>query len=134
MGKTRLLSLALPIIAFPLAVIIYNNYYNPYNNYYNPYNQVPPYNQNYYDVTTVPVYPNRTEAEKNLTSAVEAALREDPFLSNYASQIQVYTVNQEVTLSGIVDSDRIRLNAESKAKSVLGVKKVVNLINVQKTR
>ncbi|HRD55309.1 MAG TPA: BON domain-containing protein [Parachlamydiaceae bacterium] len=109
------------------AVIIYNNYYNPYG-------QVPPFNQNYYDTTVVPIYPNRTPEEKELTLKVQTAFLEDPYLGPYASQIEVHSVAQEITLSGLVDSDRIRLSAETKAKNTLGVKRVVNLINVQKTR
>lgn len=109
------------------AVIIYNNYYNPYG-------QVPPFNQNYYDTTVVPIYPNKTPEEKALTLKIQTAFLEDPYLSQYASQIEVHSVQQEVTLSGVVDSDRIRLNAETKAKNTLGVKKVINLINVEKTR
>ncbi len=105
-----------------------------YNDYYNPYNQVPPYNQNYYDQINMPVYPNKTEAEKALTAKIEATFQNDPYLSPYSSRIEIYTMGQDVTLSGVVDSDRIKLSAETKAKNTLGVKKVVNLINVEKTK
>lgn len=78
--------------------------------------------------------PNSTEKEKDITARIQTAFQGDPLLSKYSSQIEVYTAGQEVTLSGLVDSDRVRLAAEAKAKNILGVKRVNNLINVEKTK
>lgn len=106
---------------------LFGYYYNRSYQYNYPYN---PY---YYDPIQYE-YPNRTEEEKQLSARIERAFQEDPVLSPYASSIQVYSIGREVTLTGLIDSDRIRLRAESKAKSILGVKKVVNSINVEKTK
>jgi osmotically-inducible protein OsmY len=125
MRKMRFFSIPFPFIL--LTVTIYNNYYNPYN-------QLPGYNQNYYDRSATPIYPNRTEAEKKLTEQIELAFQDDPLISKYASSIEVYTMGQEVTLAGLIDSDRVKLRAETRAKNIIGVKKVINLINVEKTK
>ena len=125
MKKNYLFSFPIPLIF--LTIIINNGYYNRYN-------QVPPYNPYYYDRSQAPVYPNRTLEEKAISDKITNALYDDPNLSAYASAIEVYTTGNEVTLSGVIDSDRARLSAESKAKNILGVKKVNNLIRVQRTK
>jgi hypothetical protein len=125
MRKMSFFSISFPFIFLALTT---------YNNYYNPYNQLPTYNQNYYDRSSTPIYPNRTDNEKYLTEKVIQAFQEDPLLSAYSSNIQVYTMGQEVTLSGLIDSDRVKLRAETRAKNVMGVKKVINVINVEKTK
>lgn len=127
MNKIRFVSFVISFELIFLTVTIYNDYYNPYN-------QVPPFNQNYYDSANIPIYPNKTPEEKLLTERVEAVFLDDPILAPYAYNIEVYTLGNEVTLSGLVDSDRIKLRAETKAKNLLGVKKVINLINVEKTK
>lgn len=118
--------------SFPISLIFLT--VTIYNDYYNPYNQVPPFNQNYYDRSAAPVYPNRTAEEKQLSEKIIQAFQDDPNLSKYASSIEVYTMGQEVTLSGLIDSDRIKLRAGSKARNILGVKKVNNLIRVETTK
>lgn len=127
MKKIQFVSFVISFDLIFLTVTIFNDYYNPYN-------QVPPYNQNYYDSANIPTYPNKTAEEKLLTEKVEAVFRDDPILQPYASYIEVYSLGNEVTLSGLVDSDRIKLRAETKTKNILGVKKVTNLINVEKTK
>lgn len=125
MKKNYFFSFPIPLI---FLVITINN------GYYNHYNQVPPFSENYYDRSTNAVYPNRTPEEKLISAKINQAFFDDPNLFNYASSIEVYTTGNEVTLSGQIDSDRIKLRAESKAKNILGVKKVNNLIRVQKTK
>ncbi len=127
MNKIRLASFVISFDLILLTVTIFNDYYNPYN-------QVPPFNQNYYDSANIPIYPNKTPEEKLLTEKIEAVFRDDPILAPHAYGIEVYSLGNEVTLSGLVNSDRIKLRAESKAKNILGVKKVTNLINVEKTK
>ena len=121
----RLFSFSIPLIFLTMTI---------YNDYYNPYNQVPPFNSNYYDKSGTPTYPNKTADEKQLSAQIEQAFQDDPNLAPYASSIEVYSMGREVTLAGLIDSDRIKLRAESKAKNILGVKKVNNLIRVEKTK
>lgn len=128
MKKKYFFSFPIPLIF--IAITLYNDPYNRYNRY----NQPLPYSQNYYDRLSAPVYPNRTVEEKEISAKIEQAFLDDPNLFDYASSIEVYTTGQEVTLSGVIDSDRIKLRAESKAKNILGVKKVYNLIRVEKTK
>lgn len=105
-----------------------------YYNQYNQYNQVPPITEPRDLSRNVPIYPNQNPKDIEISEKVEAALKDDPNLSPYAAMIEVYTLNQEVTLAGVVDSERIRLRAESKARTILGVRRVINQISTEKTR
>ncbi len=115
-----------------LEVSLFSYVYNQNSQYYQ-YNQPSPYNQNSSDPSRF-AYPNRTDAEKLLTLKVEKAFFDDVLIAPYASSIQVYTIGHEVTLTGLIDSDRIKLRAETKAKNTLGVQKVINNIYVEKTK
>ena len=109
-----------------------------YSYYSNQYNTVPPVGPSPFPApsqsTVVPAYPNRTPQDKALTQIIESAFREDPILAPYATNIEIYTLDGEVTLAGLVDSDRIKLRAESKAKLIRGVRRVYNEIYVEKTK
>jgi len=115
-----------------LEVSLFSYNYNQNSQNYQ-YNQSSPYNQNSSDPSRF-AYPNRTDREKLLTLQIEKALLDDVLIAPYASSIQVYTIGHEVTLTGLINSDRIKLRAENKAKNTLGVQKVINNINVEKTK
>lgn len=132
MKKMLITSFHFSLLSFAFHSSIFSYIYNQPSQYYQ-YNQPSPYNQNSSDPSRF-VYPNRTDAEKLLTSKIEKAFLNDPILFPYANSIQVYTVGHEVTLTGLINSDRIKLRAESKAKNTLGVQKVINNINVEKTK
>ena len=106
--------------------------------YSNQYNQVPPVGPNPNpapsQTTVVPAYPNRSPEDKALTEQIESAFKEDPIVAPYAVNIEVYTFNREVTLAGLIDSDRVKLRAGSKAKNIRGVRSVNNQIYVEKTK
>lgn len=124
----KVLSIFFVFLAFSLSAIAYiNNYYNdPYYGpgYYGPSSQRP--------VDTLRA--NLTPEDRAITAAIKEGLLRDPLLAPYASRIDVYTYNREVTLSGYIDSDRVRLQAEAKAKYTPGVRRVDNQIYVEKTR
>lgn len=115
-----------------LEVSLFSYNYNQNSQYYQ-YNQPSPYNQNSSDPSRF-AYPNRTDQEKLLTLQIEQAFLNDVLIAPYASSIQVFTIGHEVTLTGLINSDRIKLRAESKAKNTLGVQKVINNIYVEKTK
>lgn len=77
---------------------------------------------------------NMQPEDQRITSAIKEGFERDPFLAPYATRIDVYTYNREVVLAGYIDSDRVRLQAEAKAKYTPGVRRVDNQIYVEKTR
>lgn len=102
--------------------------------YYNQYNQVPPIAEPRDTSRNMALYPNQAPKDIEISEKIEAALREDPNLSPYAAMIEIYTLNGEVTLAGVVDSERIKLRAEAKVRNVLGVRRVINQISTEKTK
>ena len=64
-----------------------------------------------------------------ITTKVKARFADDPKVS--AMAIQVETLNGTVQLSGSANSASERANAEAIAKTVAGVKKVMNDISVR---
>ncbi len=120
------LFLILNIVSLP-AVIYNNNYYDdPFYGpgYYGPSSQRP--------IDTV--RSNLSPEDKSITLAIREGFIRDALLAPYASRIDIYTFNREVTLAGYIDSDRVRLQAEAKAKHTPGVRRVDNQIYVEKTR
>lgn len=105
-----------------------------YYNQYNQYNQVPPIAEPRDSSRNIPLYPNQAPKDIEISEKVEALFKDDPNLSSYAAMIEIYTLNGEVTLAGVVDSERIKLRAESKARNVLGVRRVINQISTEKTK
>lgn len=80
------------------------------------------------------ILPNQVLDDKAITKKIETEIRMDSTLGPYADMIQVQTLNGDVVLTGRLDSDRIRLGMERKAKNVRGVKKVYNSIELYTTR
>jgi osmotically-inducible protein OsmY len=69
--------------------------------------------------------------DTTLTTSVKTQLARDKFGS--LTRIDVDTYNGVVSLNGIVGTPQERARAEEIARSVKGVKKVVNNLQVQKT-
>lgn len=70
--------------------------------------------------------------DEQLHRAVKEAIVADVNLVKFISKIHIKVEKGVVTLSGVVDSSDIKSNIEAKAKAVMGVKKVVNNIEVKK--
>ncbi|MEO8103933.1 MAG: BON domain-containing protein [Betaproteobacteria bacterium] len=66
-----------------------------------------------------------------ITASIKADLLKDPGLS--ALGIEVNTVKGEVTLKGEVSTDLRKQRAEGIASHIVGVTKVINLLNVRGT-
>ena len=76
--------------------------------------------------TVTPTDQLENEADVALTAAVRRALTEDDALSFEAENIKVISRNGVVTLRGPVKDQAEKERIESKAKSVAGVKSIVN--------
>ncbi len=68
-------------------------------------------------------------SDKEITAKIKLKLIEDPELK--ALSIDVDTVNGVVTLTGVVDSERQRVKVLEHAKSVSGVKKVIDNLQIK---
>lgn len=68
--------------------------------------------------------------DATITTKVKAKLYDENILRGMA--ISVATFEGQVTLTGAVDNDQQKERAEALAKSVYGVRKVNNLINLKK--
>jgi len=64
-----------------------------------------------------------------ITTKVKAKLLNNAILSGFA--ISVQTFQQEVTLTGAVDSERVREQAEQITRNTAGVREVHNLIKIK---
>lgn len=78
--------------------------------------------------------PNQTEEDKSITNEIDALIKDDSELAQYSPNVQIYTIDGFVTLSGRLNSDRIKLRMGDKAKLARGVRMVNNNIEVEKTR
>ncbi len=67
--------------------------------------------------------------DSTISTKVKAKLFDDELLSGFS--ISVETFEQEVTLTGAVDSEELKDRAGDIAASVKGVKKVNNLLKVK---
>lgn len=68
-----------------------------------------------------------------VVNAVKNAFSGDTNLSKFTNAVKVEFTQGVVTLSGKVDSDMVKKEFEAKARSVSGVKEVVNNIEVSPT-
>lgn len=103
--------------------------------YYQPnYNQSTQYDQARGYPSDSLILPNQALDDKAISRKIELEIRIDPSLGPYADMIQVQTLHGDVVLTGRLDSDRIRLGMERKAKGVRGVRQVYNNIELYTTR
>lgn len=73
------------------------------------------------------------KSDAEVSKAVKDAFAADKDLANFVSTIDVKAEAGVVTLSGTVDKEKTKSDLEAKAKSVDGVKSVVNKIEVKAT-
>ena len=82
------------------------------------------------DRTLTPTDQSETAADRELTQKIRKAVVADDSLSMTAHNVKIITVNGVVTLRGPVKSERERSSIAEKAKSVAGVKKVDNKLEI----
>ena len=73
--------------------------------------------------------PGQVVDDGTITTKVKAKLFDDPIASGFA--ISVKTFQGGVTLTGAVDSQRVKDKAGELARTTLGVRKVNNLIRIK---
>jgi hyperosmotically inducible protein len=74
--------------------------------------------------------PGEVIDDTNITATIKRKLFEDPYLSGFA--ISVTTFKGEVTLTGAVDNQFEKDRAKAIAESIVGVKKVNNLLEIKR--
>lgn len=82
--------------------------------------------------TTIVQEKDKVVNDEQLNRAIKEAIVSDAKLVKFINKINIKVEKGVVTLSGVVDSSDVKSNIESKAKAVMGVKKVVNNIEVKK--
>lgn len=70
-------------------------------------------------------------SDDNIKVGVKGAIASDIELAKFANVIDVKVDKGVVTLSGVVDSSTVKSKIESKVKNIVGVKKVINHIEVK---
>lgn len=74
--------------------------------------------------------PGEVVDDTNITATIKRKLFEDPYLSGFA--ISVTTFKGEVTLTGAVDNQFEKDRAKAIAESIVGVRKVNNLLEIKR--
>ena len=74
---------------------------------------------------------SETEADREITANIRKAVVADDSLSINAQNVKIIAVNGVVTLRGPVKSEKEKMAIEAKAKQVVGVKSVNNLIEIE---
>lgn len=74
--------------------------------------------------------PGEVLDDTNITATIKRKLFEDPYLSGFA--ISVNTFKGEVTLTGAVDNQFEKDRAKAIAESIVGVRKVNNLLELKR--
>ncbi len=80
--------------------------------------------------TLTPGNQSENEADRTITQKIRQALTEDDTLSTNAKNIKIITINGVVTLRGPVNNDNEKQAIDKKAKSIQGVKRVDNFIEI----
>src|SRR5688572_24125405 len=81
--------------------------------------------------TQIPTDQAENEADREISANVRKAVVGDDSLSINAQNIKIITANGNVTLRGPVKTAREKAAIEAKAKQVVGVHSVTNLIEVE---
>lgn len=72
--------------------------------------------------------------DNEIIKKIESDLHADRDIKPFIDKIQVQSLRGEVTLSGRLESGRLRLYIEKKVKNVRGVKKINNEIELYQTK
>jgi osmotically-inducible protein OsmY len=82
------------------------------------------------DATLTPGNQSESESDRKITQKIRQAVVGDDALSTNAKNIKIITIDGIVTLRGPVNNDSEKQSIDMKAKSVQGVKRVDNLIEI----
>lgn len=82
--------------------------------------------------TITPGNQSESEVDRTLTQAIRKALMADNSLSTNAKNIKVVSINGNVTLRGVVESNQERELITKLVNSVKGIKRVDNQLEVNK--
>lgn len=74
---------------------------------------------------------DKATTDSDITTSVSNSFVNDKNLAPYAGNVLVRSNNGVITLSGSAPSEKIKFDFENKAKSMTGVAKVVNNIEVK---
>ena len=81
-----------------------------------------------------PIYmPVESPEDRKITESLREAIQDDYQLSPYNQQLFIQTQNGVVKLYGAIDSHRIRLSLEQRARRIPGVKRVEDHLQVNTT-
>lgn len=75
---------------------------------------------------------SEAEADRTLSANIRKSLLDTDWLSNNAKNIKIITVDNVVTLRGVVDSQKEKDFIDQKAKSISGVSHVDNQLTILK--
>jgi len=84
------------------------------------------------DDTLTPLDQSNKPEDRDLTAKIRKALVDDDSLSTNAQNVKVITIDRVVTLRGPVKSPEERVAVEAKARSVGGMTRIVNQIEVER--
>lgn len=76
----------------------------------------------------------KDRADRNLTKEIRRAIVGDKTLSNEAHNVKVVARDGQVTLKGLVQSEREKRTVEAKAVEVAGQDKVVNELMIKPSK
>jgi osmotically-inducible protein OsmY len=71
-----------------------------------------------------------TEADRSLNEQIRQSLQAEPALAASEKQIRLETENGEVTLHGVVDTEKEKADISAKVQQISGVKKVDNQLQI----
>ncbi len=81
--------------------------------------------------TSSSVIQNKVQSDEEINLAVKNAISSNKEIAQFVNNINITVDKGVVTLSGVVNSSKAKSDIEAKAKTVVGVKKVVNNIEVK---
>lgn len=82
------------------------------------------------NATITPGNQAENEADRTISQRIRQALVEEDALSTNAKNVKIITIDGVVTLRGPVNNDNEKQIIDKKAKSIQGVKRVDNFIEV----
>lgn len=103
------------LLLLPLKITAYNVSY-----------QVPPYDE-------IPIMQGHDQRDLEIVREINDRLYDDHETAPYADQIRVESYHGVVTLYGRINSQRVKLLIEKKAKGVTGVRHIYTKISVDAT-
>lgn len=80
--------------------------------------------------TITPSDQSENEVDRTITQKIRQGIMEDPALSFNAKNIKIITINGVVTLRGVVNQEKEKIEITKKIKSISGVRNVDNQLEI----